>query len=203
MQTELCEKIKKLRELGRTYCEIQKELNCSKGTISYYLGDGQKKKNIDRQNEYRRKNINIILMVKLDCFKRMKIRDVKQIDKKQRTINKAIIEKLTRYKNRKEDYYMTDFSTKDVLNMIGENPKCYLTGKPIDLTNSRSYHFDHKIPTSKGGKNTLENLGICTKDANMSKTDMSLDEYIDLCRQVLINFGYTVTKENSQHDSNV
>lgn len=195
MQTELCEKIKRLRELGKTYSEIQKELNCSKSTISYYLADGQKEKSIYRQNKYRRKNINVILMVKLDCFKRIKTRDIKKIDKKQRTIKKAIIEKLMRYKNRKKDYCMTDFNTKDVLNMIGENPKCYLTGKPIDLSDSKSYHFDHKIPASKGGKNTLDNLGICTKDANMSKTDMSLDEYLDLCKQVLINFGYTITKK--------
>jgi len=36
------ENILKLRAEGKTYTEIQKILGCSKGTISYHLGDGQK-----------------------------------------------------------------------------------------------------------------------------------------------------------------
>lgn len=38
------EQILQLRQEGKTYTEIQKILNCSKGTISYHCGDGQKEK---------------------------------------------------------------------------------------------------------------------------------------------------------------
>lgn len=47
--------IRFLREQGRSYSEIQMELGCSKGTISYHLGAGQKKKNLDRQQKSRNK----------------------------------------------------------------------------------------------------------------------------------------------------
>ena len=38
------DEILRLREEGKTYKEIQDELGCSKGTISYHLGEGQKLK---------------------------------------------------------------------------------------------------------------------------------------------------------------
>lgn len=38
------EQILKLREEGKTYNQIQKELKCSKGTISYHCGKEQKQK---------------------------------------------------------------------------------------------------------------------------------------------------------------
>jgi transposase len=44
------ENILKLREQGKSYREIQKILGCSKGTIAYHLGDGQKQKNLTRGN---------------------------------------------------------------------------------------------------------------------------------------------------------
>jgi hypothetical protein len=53
--TQLSDNINKLRLLGKSYKEIQDELNCSKGTISYYLGAGQKEKNIQRTRDKRNK----------------------------------------------------------------------------------------------------------------------------------------------------
>lgn len=46
----LKEEILRLRNLGKSYREIQNELNCSKSTIAYYLSDGQKQKTIKRSN---------------------------------------------------------------------------------------------------------------------------------------------------------
>ena len=42
------EKILALREQGKSYNQIQEELGCSKGTISYHLGVGQKAKVLER-----------------------------------------------------------------------------------------------------------------------------------------------------------
>ena len=50
------EQILKLREEGKTYNEIKDILGCSKGTISYYCGVGQKDKNDNRRKSFRRKN---------------------------------------------------------------------------------------------------------------------------------------------------
>lgn len=69
--------------------------------------------------------------------------------------------------------------------------KCYLTGQLIDITKD-NYSLDHIKCTSKNGENSLQNMGICTFKANMSKSDMDLTEYLDLCKQVLINYGFEV-----------
>ena len=50
------EKIKHLRSMGYTYNQIQKELGCSKGTISYHLGVGQKEKTKERSEKKTKRN---------------------------------------------------------------------------------------------------------------------------------------------------
>ena len=47
------EDILRLRSEGKSYREIQNELGCSKGTIAYHLGQGQKRKTLDRTNRKR------------------------------------------------------------------------------------------------------------------------------------------------------
>lgn len=77
------------------------------------------------------------------------------------------------------------FSVDDVIAKFGDNPSCYLTGQPIDISKPRTYSFDHIIPKSRGGDNSLDNLGLCTKAANQAKNDMTLDEFINSCKQVV------------------
>lgn len=55
MATELKKKIIALRKKNYSYKEIQKSINCSIGTISYYLGIGQKDKTIKRIRDTRNK----------------------------------------------------------------------------------------------------------------------------------------------------
>jgi len=47
------EQIFKLRSEGKSYREIQEILGCSKGTIAYHLGSGQKEKTRDNQRKHR------------------------------------------------------------------------------------------------------------------------------------------------------
>ena len=49
----LKESILELHKQGFSYNQIKEKLGCSKGTIAYYLGFGQKEKNIQRQKKYR------------------------------------------------------------------------------------------------------------------------------------------------------
>lgn len=87
------------------------------------------------------------------------------------------------------------YTYKDVIKHFGgTTTKCYLTGQPIDILKD-NYNLDHIVPVSKGGTNDLENMGIVIPDANHSKSDLTLDEYLLLCKKVLENFGYTVIKE--------
>ena len=55
---QLKDEIFKLKKEGYSYRDIQKELGCSKGTISYHLGVGQKdkvdKRRIDGRNKIRK-----------------------------------------------------------------------------------------------------------------------------------------------------
>lgn len=167
------EKILKLRDEGKTYSEIQSILGCSKGTISYHCGEGQKEKSNNRLKKLRKEKS---LLRKIQVFK-----------------NRTNDFQRTRGKDRE---YNINFTYQDVLDKIGNNPVCYLTGKPIDLDDIKSFQLDHRIPVSKGGDNSLENLELTLKKANQSKHDMTLEEYLELCIDVLVNFNYKITKED-------
>jgi 5-methylcytosine-specific restriction endonuclease McrA len=88
---------------------------------------------------------------------------------------------------------MNKITIEELIERFGETPVCYLTGQPIDINHPRTYQFDHKVPSSRGGTNTIENLGICTKQANQAKSDMTHDEFVEFCKSVLIHHGYTVS----------
>jgi CRISPR/Cas system Type II protein with McrA/HNH and RuvC-like nuclease domain len=82
-------------------------------------------------------------------------------------------------------YNATAFSVKELLNHLGENPRCYLTGEAIDLSKGETYSFDHIVPVSKGGLNTLSNLGLCLREINCAKADRTVEEFLYLCSVVL------------------
>lgn len=58
--TKLSEQIETMRAEGKSYKQIQESLGCSKGTIAYYLGDGQKEKTRIR-NRSRRAKVAILI----------------------------------------------------------------------------------------------------------------------------------------------
>ncbi len=56
----LKEKILDLAEQGWSYNMIKRRLNCSKSTISYHLGEGQKEKSRARVRKQRDKSVRYI-----------------------------------------------------------------------------------------------------------------------------------------------
>jgi len=64
---------------------------------------------------------------------------------------------------------------------------CYLTGRPLTKENMS---FDHVIPRSKGGTLSRKNTKLCDKQANNAKGGMSVEEFLQLCKEVLIHWGY-------------
>ena len=170
------EEIIKLRKEGKTYSQIQELLGCSKSTISYYCSDGQKSKAYNRVKKRRDDK----LLEKIERFKNrnsdLKFRDFQRRDENNKLSNKQ--EK--------------NFTVSEAKEKIGSNPTCYLTGEPIDLLNSKSYHLDHIIPVTKGGKNTLDNLGLLKSEINKMKSDLTVEELIENCKKILTFAGYKV-----------
>jgi 5-methylcytosine-specific restriction endonuclease McrA len=176
--------IKELRSQGKNYDEIVAEIGCSKSTVSYHLGEGQKKKTRERTKKLRKENT---LIRKVANFKTVKEKT-------------AFIKRVNgRYRQHSKD---ANFNYKDVIKKFGEKPYCYLTGRVLDITDPKSYHFDHIIPKSKGGKSTLENLGFTCKEANVAKSDLLLEDFLSLCKEILEFQGYKVEKHPAQ-DSNL
>ena len=57
IRSGLKEKIISLGKRGLSYRQIEKKLGCSKGLISYHLGEGQKEKSYKRMMKLRDKGI--------------------------------------------------------------------------------------------------------------------------------------------------
>lgn len=161
------EKILKLRENGKTYTEIQNILGCSRGTISYHCGVGQKDKSKVRQDKNKR-SIKSILFRKIDLF-----------------LNRNFENKLS-YSKRGDVH-------NQMYNKIINNPYCYITGDVIDLSDSKSYCLDHIIPFYLSEDNSVENLGLSTKDANASKAHLLYEDYVSLCKKVIKNYEKTLS----------
>lgn len=193
--SNLKNKILELRSQGLSFKQISEALDCSKGTVCYYLTKGQKEKSKLRTRNHRKKAHPFLRKLQDFIGRKSKLPSIKN---QTLTNNKLFYKKLISFLGfrNKKGFKMKDFSftVEDVINKLSESPKCYLTGELIDISKPRTYHFDHKIPVSRGGENTLDNLGICTKIVNSSKADMTPEEYIELCKKVLEHNGYNVTK---------
>jgi NAD-dependent dihydropyrimidine dehydrogenase PreA subunit len=64
------DKILKLRADGKSYRQIQDIVGCSKGTIAYHLGDGQKQKTLERSNimKAKRRRETWVIKENSGCF---------------------------------------------------------------------------------------------------------------------------------------
>lgn len=195
MINKMKEKIIKLRESGKSYREIEKLLKCSKSTISYHCGIGQKKKSYKRQiitkNKLRNKIQTKIQNFSVVYEKYVYRQSVSELKLK---IRYRIVSFSMR--NDRAKYITPSFTVDEFLEKVGDKPVCYLSGKPIDMNDSRSWSIDHKIPRSRGGNSTLDNAGICDSIVNSAKSNMTIDEFFEVCKTVLEHNGYKVIKDS-------
>lgn len=187
MNKGLGEKILELYEKGFSYREIESVLGCSKGSVSYHCGTGQKEKTLSNQRRNRKSDI---LKAKVQRFVGSPPKKQKSKEEDYRAIEKILEVKLNQFSltgKRKDKSVKCKrmFNVKQFIKKIGDDPVCYLTGRPINLNEGKSYHLDHIVPKSKGGDNSLENCGLACKAANQAKNDMNLEEFIQLCREVI------------------
>jgi 5-methylcytosine-specific restriction endonuclease McrA len=73
----------------------------------------------------------------------------------------------------------------NVKQKFGVSPKCYLSGQTIDLEDRDSYALDHILPISKGGDSSLANCGLTTQKVNKLKSDLTKEEFITTCSNVV------------------
>ena len=187
----------RLRNQGLTYEAIVKRLGCSKSTICYHLSKGRKL----RQEEYKQKNRTRYLISKsIDNFKaasrnKKTNRPYTKPTYDKKSLTNRLVTKIQRFRGRKpiKELPNCDYGINDVTKKFGKNPKCYLTGRKIDWNDTSSWNLDHIVPRSKGGSCEIHNMGLACRDANFSKSDMTLEQYLSLCKEVLINYGYLVT----------
>lgn len=186
------EKILELRAEGLSYREIQKRLGCSRSTICDHCGEGQREKRIKRRKKYWKRD----LRNKIDHF----TRDKKYKNNRKITIKDSylFLDKIRRF----NEGFEMKFTMEEFLEKYKDkNIECYITGEPIDITKPRTYQFDHIIPRAKGGNNSLENLGICTKQANMAKYDMNYEEFIEFCRKAISHYDLKNHPRDSKEES--
>jgi hypothetical protein len=171
-------------------------LGCAKSTIAYHCNPEYNKSSKKRRAELKRSKIDR----KVDNFRNTKGNKTfltsEKVDDYEK-IKSRIGTKICNFQRKYSKHSNKKFCTKDIIKMIEENPYCYLTGDKIDISYPSGFALDHKLPACRGGSNELDNLGICTLISNQSKSYQTIDEYIELCKKVLINFGYKISKENT------
>lgn len=150
------EKILKLFNEGKTYVEIAAQLNCSRFTVMYHCNPNRKKSISSSYLAYRKKNP---LLSKMAAFFRGNARTKKGQSK-------------------------FTFTLAQLKDKIGNKPTCYLTGEAIDLSKPDTYSLDHIVPVSKGGQSTLENCGLASMSVNYAKQNLSVEEFVALCKRV-------------------
>lgn len=177
------ENILRLRAEGKSYNEIQAELGCSKGTIAYHCGEGQKQKSLNRRARSRRNSghynkVYRFLEEKVPTTARVGKNDLRALREKVRGFHRFFEEEP------EEKFTVDEFKEK-----FKDATECYLTGRPIDFSDTRTYQLDHVVPRSRGGSNSLKNCEVAVKEANYAKGNQSLEEFILMCYDVVKHWG--------------
>ncbi len=164
------------------YRNIGKLANVEFGLVRYHLNSEYAKRQKERTKETLKETP---LKKKVFSFTNESTTEALRLRKK----------KFNQIANNKTKTMGNKFKIKDLLERIGSNPICYLTGENIDLSAPSTYNLDHIIPISRGGDNSLENCGLASKQANQAKTNMIPEEFFDFCKKLLEYNGYKVIKD--------
>lgn len=71
---------------------------------------------------------------------------------------------------------------KDLMAMLErQGHRCAYSGRPLTPETAT---VDHVIPVSRGGTHDTGNLAIVHTDVNTAKASMTLEEFVQVCREV-------------------
>lgn len=188
--TPLNKQIIALRQKSLTFNQIAQQLKCSKSTVSYALRKKTRELSKEKNAEYPIHEKKI--QNKIYSFKNPKTRitplPIWYLNPTPKQVAKSISTKSSTFQRK-----MT-FNYKDVYVKYGDHFPCSLTGRPLKFNEPNTYEYDHILPTSRGGDNTLSNLQLLCPEANHAKGMMTDDEFKDLCKEVIIHAGYKIYK---------
>lgn len=187
------ENILRLRSEGFTYKQIMEELGCSKGTVSFHCGEGQKDKSRSRVKNNRSKDrLDYIIKSKLYSFcNAQTVYDLPTVKSTSISFRQNVYDRCYKFKRRGGLNLMTE-DIKDFIVKIKNTTTCSLTGRDLDINDTDSWHLDHIVPVCKGGENSLKNCQVVCKDVNQAKSGLLQEDFIRLCKDVLTHQGYTV-----------
>jgi len=148
---------------------------------------------------YPREKILSILNLNKDMYYVIKMSDedrIKRLEYQRKAREKSKIQPYFYLKQnikqfQKKSKITDNFSLQDVLNKFGPSPKCALSGEEIDYNNTKTYNLDHIIPFSRGGTGNLDNLQLVTPRINLMKSNLSNEEFINLCKKIVENTKIT------------
>ncbi len=83
-------------------------------------------------------------------------------------------------RKRPEDGALTRQEARDLLE--AQEYQCALTGEGLTPQNAT---IDHIVPLSKGGAHHPSNAQVVTKAANQAKGELTMSEFLSLCRSVV------------------
>jgi 5-methylcytosine-specific restriction endonuclease McrA len=66
--------------------------------------------------------------------------------------------------------------------LVEQNFACYYTGSA--LVPGQNCSLDHRIPRSRGGQNSIDNIVWCDTRINLAKGDMTDEEFVAMCRKI-------------------
>ena len=188
--TPLNKQIIALRKQGLSYSQIAKKLNCSKSTVSYALT--AKTRKLAKEKHDRMPRHEKLIYKKISTFKSSV---PKKIETKQKNTNKTPRQISKAISNKAHTFQKTmTFNYEDVYAKYGDHFPCALTGRPLDFKKPHTYEYDHIIPTSRGGDNSLSNMQIVCPEVNRAKQNLTDDEFLDLCKEVVIHHGHKIYK---------
>ena len=176
--SEIALKIYELRDLGYSYSEISKKLDCSKGTVAYWCGENQAEKAKKRKEKLETWELSMIRKCEYFRNGRNSHFYIKTID---RDWNKKL-RKATSFFCKRAG--MKNWGYKEVLKKFGYVTHCYLTGETIDFRKD-DWSPDHIIPIAQCGNGSLDNFGVTTPIINQMKGNQTPEQFIDMCEKVV------------------
>jgi len=146
--------------------KLSKSKGLSPGTVTISIRDLVKKGHIEIQKIHHKGKI---YRVKLPS-------EIKESLKLKQEGNKLPKDELS------EDYYKNPMNRKIIFER--DDYKCHYCGQKISQDNST---IDHKIPISKGGDNSKENVVTCCFECNSIKSGKTLEEVAPILLERLKN----------------
>lgn len=76
-------------------------------------------------------------------------------------------------------------SARDLAELMNkQGQRCVYSGEVLQLASDNT-HLDHILPRSRGGSDHISNLQWITKQVNRMKSDLTHEEFIEACQQVV------------------